>query len=220
MSIAETMPSSTSLKASIFGLQQQIRKSFNLKRFIFSMHNNPKQGLRANFNQSTDYPYGWFKLNTLTFNKEVSPNAKNIGRFGSGFAVGRNQENATLVQNFYFPVLVNGSMFVKFMDYEQALLFIQRLLVANAVELLNFEINMPTDKWTVRFIFEDGIPFPTIEDIDEGSTPSSMEIEIPFTFTTKVGFNQSTAKINNYGEITTDVKLDMGQEDYVTDDEE
>lgn len=215
MSITAFIKQSTSLKASLFGVQRQIRRGFGLNRFVFSMHNNPKQGIRALNNQSTDYPYGWFKINTFGLNREFIANAKNIGRAGSGYAIGKEPTNATVVRNYYLPVALSGSLYIKFMDMEQSLLFIQQMLIAHATEMLGFELEMPTTKWTVRFLIEgDSIPFPNIEDLDDGSTPGSFELEIPFTIQTKIGFNLDTAKINNYGEITVNTQLDTGEADF------
>lgn len=220
MSVSEVIKQSTSLKATLFGVQRQIRRGFGLNRFVFSMHNNPKQGLRALFNQSTDYPYGWFKINTLAFNPERSGVGKNIARFGSGWAIGKDPANAIVLRNFYFPATMTGSLYVKFMHMDQAMLFAQQLIIANVAEMLSFELAMPTTTWTVRFLIDgNSIPFPNIEDLDEGSTPTSMEIEIPFTLETKIGFNMDTAKINNYGEITVRTEIDTGEEDYVPDED-
>lgn len=221
MSINQIVKQSTSLKATLFGIQRQIRRGFGLTRFVFSMHNNPKQGLRALFAQSTNYPYGWFKINNFALNRELIANSKNIGRFGSGWAIGKEPTNAIAIRNYYLPVTLSGSLYVKFLHLDQAMLFSQQLMIANAVEMLAFELEMPTTKWTVRFLIDgDSIPFPNIEDLDEGSTPSSMEIEIPFTIQTKIGFNLDTAKINNYGEITVRTEIDTGEKDFVQEPEE
>lgn len=209
--ISGMLRNSTSLRATIFGLQRQIRQGFQFKRFVWSVHNNPKQGIRALNNQSTEYPYGWFKLPTMAFDREVGPNAKNIGRFGSGWALGTAEDvaNAVVLKNFYFPVTIQGTMYMKFMDVNQALLFCQQILLASITEMLGFKITMPTDSWTVRVLIDDSIPLPNIEDLDDGSTPGSFELEIPITIKTKIGFNLEQAKINNYGEVTEQVEIDM-----------
>lgn len=207
--LAGMLKNSTSLKATIFGFQRQFRQGFNLKRFVWSVHNNPKQGIRATNNQSTDYPYGWFKLPTMAFNREESVNIKNIARHGSGWALGNDDTNAIVVTNYYFPVTLTGSLFVKFMNIDQALLFIQQALIAGLTDLMSFSIEMPTAKWTVRVKLDDSIPMPNIDDLDDGSTPGSFELEIPITIHTKIGFNLEQAKINNYGEITENVEIDM-----------
>ncbi len=212
------LKNSTSLKATIFGFQRQFRQGFGLKRFVWSVHNNPKQGIRATNNQSTDYPYGWFKLPTMTFDRELLPNPKNVSRHGSGWALGRVTQdgladtNAIIVTNYYFPVTLQGTLYVKFMDVDQALLFNQQLLIASISELLGFSIEMPSAKWSVRVLVDgDSVPMPNIEDLDEGSTPGSFELEIPITIKTKIGFNMEQAKINNYGEVTDDIKIDFDE---------
>ncbi|QZE56336.1 hypothetical protein pEaSNUABM40_00140 [Erwinia phage pEa_SNUABM_40] len=208
--LAGMLKNSTSLKATIFGFQRQFRQGFNLKRFVWSVHNNPKQGIRATNNYSTDYPYGWFKLPTMAFDRELLGNPKNVSRHGSGWAIGEHDTNAIVVTNYYFPVTLSGTLFVKFMNVDQALLFSQQLLIASISELLSFKIIMPTAEWTVRVQVEgDSIPLPNIEDLDDGSTPGSFELEIPITIKTKIGFNLEQAKINNYGEITEDIEIDM-----------
>ncbi|ARW58777.1 hypothetical protein HOS33_gp137 [Erwinia phage vB_EamM_Y3] len=201
---------STSLRATIFGFQRQFRQGFGLKRFVWSVHNNPKQGIRATNNYSTDYPYGWFKLPTIAFDRETLSNPKTVARHGSGWAVGGSDTNAIVVTNYYFPVNMSGTLFVKFMNVDQALLFVQQLLVASISDLLSFSIEMPTAKWTVRVSVEgDSIPMPTIEDLDDGSTPGSFELEIPILIKSKIGFNLEQAKINNYGEVTESFEIDM-----------
>ncbi|QZE60051.1 hypothetical protein pEaSNUABM35_00134 [Erwinia phage pEa_SNUABM_35] len=202
---------STSLRATIFGFQRQFRQGFNLKRFVWSVHNNPKQGIRATNNQSTDYPYGWFKLPTMAFNRDESVNVKNIARHGSGWALGADGDgsNAVVVTNYYFPVTLTGTLFLKFMDVNQALLYVQQLLIAGLTDLMSFSIEMPTSKWTVRVKLDDSIPMPNIDDLDEGSTPGSFELEIPITIHSKIGFNLEQAKINNYGEVTENVEIDI-----------
>lgn len=207
--LAGMLKNSTSLKATIFGFQRQFRQGFNLKRFVWSVHNNPKQGIRATNNQSTDYPYGWFKLPTMAFNRDESVPVKNIARHGSGWALGNDGTNAIVVTNYYFPVTLTGSLFVKFMNIDEALLFVQQALIAGLTDLMSFSIEMPTAKWTVRVKLDDSIPLPNIDDLDDGSTPGSFELEIPITIHTKIGFNMEQAKINNYGEITDSVEIDM-----------
>lgn len=222
VNIAGLMKNSSSLRASIFGVQRQMRQGFGLKRFVWSVHNNPKQGIRATNNQSTEYPYGWFKLPTIAFDRELMPNPKTIARFGSGWAMGTTGDtNAIVVTNYYFPVTLNGSFFIKFMDIDQALLFTQQLLIASITELLSFQIDMPASKWTVRVLLDgDSIPMPTIDNLDEGSTPGSFELEIPFSIKTKIGFNLEQAKINNYGEVTENVEIDIDLGQPVDDEEE
>ena len=202
---------STALRATIFGFQRQFRQGFGLKRFVWSVHNNPKQGIRATNNQSTDYPYGWFKIPTMAFDRELLSNPKSVSRFGSGWSIGQQDgTNAIVVTNYYFPVTLQGSLYVKFMNIDQALLFVQQLLIASISELLSFKIQMPTSEWTVRVLVDgDSVPLPNIEDLDDGSTPGSFELEIPVTIKTKIGFNLEQAKINNYGEITEYVQIDM-----------
>lgn len=204
------LKSSTSLRASIFGFQRQFRQGFNLKRFVWSVHNNPKQGIRATNNQSTEYPYGWFKLPTMAFDRELMSNPKTAARHGTGWAIGEQDTNAIVVNNYYFPVTLQGSLYMKFMNIDQALLFTQQLLIASISELLSFSIEMPTTKWTVRVQVDgDSVPLPNIDDLDEGSTPGSFELEIPITIKTKIGFNLEQAKINNYGEVTDSIEIDM-----------
>ena len=207
--IAGMLSSSTSLRATIFGFQRQFRQGFGLKRFVWSVHNNPKQGIRATNNQSTDYPYGWFKLPNIAFNRDESVNVKNIARHGSGWALGKDDTNAIVVTNYYFPVTLTGSLFVKFMNIDQALLFIQQAMIAGLTDLMSFSIEMPTAKWTARVKLDDSLPMPNIDDLDDGSTPGSFELEIPITIHSKIGFNMEQAKINNYGEITENVEIDM-----------
>ncbi|QYW03445.1 hypothetical protein pEaSNUABM34_00143 [Erwinia phage pEa_SNUABM_34] len=210
VNITGLMKNSTSLRTSIFGVQRQLCRGFGLKRFVWSVHNNPKQGIRANNNQSTEYPYGWFKLSTIAFDRELLGNPKNVARFGSGWAMGKDDTNAIVVTNYYFPVTMSGSFFIKFMDIDQALLFTQQLLIASITELLSFKIEMPTSAWTVRVLLDgDSIPMPAIDNLDEGSTPGSFELEIPFSIKTKIGFNLEQAKINNYGEVSENVEIDM-----------
>ncbi|AWY08413.1 hypothetical protein HOT49_gp139 [Erwinia phage vB_EamM_Alexandra] len=209
--ISGLLKNSTSLRATLFGFQRQFRQGFQLKRFVWSVHNNPKQGIRATNNQSTDYPYGWFKLPNIAFNREESANVKTIARHGSGWAIGTDEDgtNAIVVTNYYFPVTLTGSLFLKFMDVNQALLCIQQLMIAGLTDLMSFSIEMPTSKWTVRVKLDDSLPMPNIDDLDEGSTPGSFELEIPITIMTKIGFNMEQAKINNYGEVTENVEIDI-----------
>ncbi|AQT28615.1 hypothetical protein YOLOSWAG_135 [Erwinia phage vB_EamM_Yoloswag] len=210
MAIDQLMRNSTSLKATIHGIQQQFRNGYGLTRFVWMVHNNPKQGIRALNAQSTDYPYGWVKLNNLAFNRELMQNPKSAGRFGTGWALTPDPSNAVVVNNYYFPVTLSAEATVKFMSIDEALAFVQQFLIASIVELMSFEIQMPSTKFTVRVLLDgESIPLPFIEDLDEGSTPGSFEITIPLTVQTKIGFNREEAKINNYGEVTVNTKLDI-----------
>lgn len=212
MSIKDMVGNSTSLKATILGIQRQFRNGFGLTRFVWSTHNNPKQGIRALNAQSTDYPYGWVRFNSMAFNRELMQNAKNAGRFGTGWAISEDPDNAIVVQNYYFPVTIGAEATVKFMSIDQALAFIQQFLIASVVELMAFEVQMATTKFTVRVLLDgDSIPLPYIEDLDDGSTPGSFDIVIPLTIQTKIGFSTDQAKINNYGDVTLETKLDMDE---------
>lgn len=212
MSIQGMIKNSTSLKATIFGIQRQFRNGYGLQRFVWTMHNNPKQGIRALNAQSTDYPYGWLKFTNMTFNRELMQNPKTAGRYGTGWALNEDPDNAIVVQNYYFPVTLSAEATVKFMNVDDALAFCQQFLVASIVELMAFEVQMATTKFTVRVLLDgEAIPFPFIEDLDDGSTPGSFDIVLPMTIQTKIGFSTDQAKINNYGEITMDTKLDIDE---------
>ncbi|QQO90286.1 putative tail completion protein [Erwinia phage pEa_SNUABM_5] len=214
MSIKDIIKNSTSLKATIFGIQRQFRNGFGLQRFVWTVHNNPKQGIRALNAQSTDYPYGWIKFNSMALNRELMQNPKTAGRYGTGWALNEDPDNAIVVQNYYFPMIINAEATVKFMSIDDALAFCQQFMVAAIVELLAFEVQMPTTKFTVRVLLEgDSVPLPYIEDLDDGSTPGSFEIILPLTIQTKIGFSTDQAKINNYGEVTIDTKLDIDDYD-------
>lgn len=209
MSIKDMIQNSTSLKATILGIQRQFKNGYGLNRFVWSVHNNPKQGIRALNAQSTDYPYGWFKLNSMAFNRELLANPKSAGRFGTGWALTPDPSNAIVVTNYYFPVILSAEATVKFMQIDDALAFIQQFLIASVVELMAFEVIMASTKFTVRVLLDgDSVPLPNIEDLDDGSTPGSFDIVIPLTIQTKIGFSTDQAKINNYGEVTVDTHID------------
>ena len=210
MSIQDMVKNSTSLKATIFGIQRQFRLGYGIKRFVWTVHNNPKQGIRALNAQSTDYPYGWIKFNAMTYNRELMQNPKTAGRYGTGWAMSDSPENAIVVQNYYFPVTLSAEATVKFLNIDEGLAFIQQFLIASVVELMAFEVQMRHTMFTVRVLLDgESINFPYIEDLDEGSTPGSFEFTLPLTIQTKIGFSTDQAKINNYGEITMDTHLDI-----------
>lgn len=212
MSIKDMVQNSTSLKATIFGIQRQFRNGYGLQRFVWTVHNNPKQGIRALNAQSTDYPYGWIKFNSIAFNRELMTNPKSAGRYGTGWALNEDPDNAIVVQNYYFPVTISAEATVKFMSIDDALAFIQQFLIASVVELMAFEIRMASTTFTVRVLLDgESIPMPYIEDLDEGSTPGSFDIVLPLTIQTKIGFSTDQAKINNYGDITMNTKLDIDE---------
>lgn len=211
MIIADVIKSSTALKATLAGVQRKFSVGLGIKRFIYTAHNNPKQGLRAAFG-STDYPYGWFKCTTLSLDTERA-NMANLGRFGSGLSLSVSESSASIVQNFYFPVTMQVDCEVKFNALEPGLLFIQQVLLASPTKMLNFEVHMPSDKWTVEVVNDgNSMPMPNIEDLDDGSTPGSYTIQFQLTVKTKIGFNTETAKINNQGEVLMDVSLDTGDD--------
>lgn len=209
MRINKVINSGTALRATLAGIQRKFSVGLGLERFVMSMHNNPKQQLRAAFG-STNYPYGWFKCSSIALDKERA-NIANIARFTSGHKISITDSNATITMNHYFPVTIQCECQVKFDNYEKGLLFIQQILIASPVKLLNFEILMPSDKWTVEIANEgDMVPMPVIDDLDDGSTPGTYSIDFTLTVKTKIGFNREAAKINNAGEVLVDYELDTG----------
>lgn len=210
----EALKRSSSLDATIYGVTQRLIQVLGIKNLVHTMHNNPKQGIRATEDPFANYPHAWYRIQTMNYQVEAGGLPKNIGRFGSGWSItkrnGEGATNAIVFNNHYFPVTLNLTLTARFMQTAEALTFIQKVLIGSATEMMSFEIEMPTTRWTVRVLNEgNSVPFPNIEDLDNASSdPGVMEIEIPFIVMTKIGFNMELAKINNLGEITQNYEVD------------
>lgn len=202
---------SSSLEATLAGVTDRLETVLGV-HIIHTLHNNPKDGLRnaaGGAEKKLKYPFGWYRIQTMAYQPEGAGTPKNIGRFGSGWALtksdGEGATNAVVFNNHYFPVILQGALTVEFLDTLEAYKFIQKAMIAFAVEMLSFTVNMPSTYWTVR-ILSDGnsYPFPTIDDLDQSPSDAGMiAIEIPLSIHTRIGFNLEQAKINNYGTVTT-----------------
>lgn len=210
---------STSLLATASGVTDRFRVIFGIPNIVRSQHNNPKGNLKLK-DPKLEYPMGWWKVTTMQYNTEFAlANAKSIGRFGSGWKVatdGAGATNAVVLNNHYFPALLDATLTMRFLTEEQALSFIQKAMIASITEMMTFNVEMPTTKWAVRVLLSGNqLPFPDVPDLDEGTSDKGIiEIEIPYQIHTKIGFNMEVAKINNLGAITTRTKVDG--DDYVS----
>lgn len=200
--------SSPLIKAALSGVQRTVRTVLGVERFILSVNNNPKQGVRSTFG-STDYPYGWCKFPTIMLDADKAM-LKGIARRGSGWGIGHTDTSATTKINHYFPARLNLECFIKFQQYDDVLAFAQLLLISSVSDLLNFKINLPTEVIHVK-VFVDGnnISLPQIDDLEEGATPGTFEFTFSLTVDTKIGFSRDIAKINNEGVIELNTELDL-----------
>jgi len=205
MDITSLVTNSSPLYAALSGVQQRFKNVLNLKRFVFTVHNNPKQALRSVFG-STDYPYGWFKATGITIDRD-NANIKTILRRGSGIALATDT-SATVIVNHYIPVTVPIECEIHFKSVAEALVFASQFLIASAADLMDFVIFAGTTRWTVSLKSDgDNIPLPQDVDLDEGSTPGSVTLQFSLTMKTKIGFSREGAKLNNEG--TVSVNLDI-----------
>jgi hypothetical protein len=205
MDVTALVTNGSPLYAALSGVQQRFKNVLGLKRFVFTVHNNPKQALRAVFG-STDYPYGWFKATGLTVDRDAA-NIKTILRRGSGVALATDT-SATVMINHYIPVTVPIECEVHLVSVADALVFASQFLIASSADLMDFVIFAGTTRWTVSLKSDgDNVPLPQDVDLDEGSTPGSVTLQFSMTMKTKIGFSREGAKINNDGAVTVDLDI-------------
>lgn len=206
--LKKRIENSALLKATLAGVQRTVRTTLGIDRFVLSVNNNPKQGIRSLFG-STDYPYGWAKFPTISLDAETAM-LKGIARRGSGWGTGKIDSSATVKINHYFPAKLTMDCYVKFQQYDDVLVFAQLLLIASAGDLLNFKISLPTEEIHVKTKVEgNSLTVPQIDDLEEGSTPGTYEFQFALAIDTKIGFSRDIAKINNEGTIQINTELDI-----------
>lgn len=194
---------SGSVFATMSGVQTMMREVLGLKRFALSTNDNPKQGVRNAFG-STEFPYGWFKLTTVALKRDGIL-LKNVGRFGSGFAM-NHESSATISRNYQFPSTISLECVVKFEAYKDAVAFATNLILSSALEMLAFSIETSTYKTLVSVILDgDSVSMPTETSMNDGGTPGSPEITFSLTISTQFSFTREGAKINDAGAVTYNV---------------
>lgn len=193
----------TLLTATFTGFQNKMQELFELNAFVPSLANNPKRALEIkNGGKPSNLPYGWYIPSSIELNNERG-NLSNMSRYGSATPVA-NGETSTLKQSYFFPTNIPVESTFRFSDYEQALVFAQRMALALPSKMLNFEISIGavSDKFTVEIDTGGSfsIPFPKIDDIDNANG-QYYEITLSMTIKTKIGILRDVTKLNNYGRI-------------------
>lgn len=195
------MVNGVTLSASFDGLSKKFQDMFHLNAFPMSTTNNQKRQVELKVGgKPANLPYGWFKPTTIDMNMDQS-NINSIAKYGSGSTV--NQNTSTLKKSHFFPCRIPIECVVRFKEFKEALLFVEKMLIAMPTKVLNFELHIGGDKWTVGIdqAGSSSMPFPLIDDIDN---PDGAYYELSFSLTmgTKVGFMVDVAKLNNNGEVT------------------
>lgn len=195
------MVNGVTMSASLDGFSKKFKSLFHLTAFPMTTTNNQKRQVDLKVGgKSANLPYGWFKPSNIDMNMDQA-NINSIARYGSGNTV--NQATSTLKKSHFFPCRVSMECAVRFQDFEEAALFVEKMLIAMPTRILNFELHLGGDKWTVGInqAGSSSMPFPSIDDIDN---PDGAYYELSFNLTmeTKVGFMVDVAKLNNNGEVT------------------
>ncbi len=193
----------TLLNATFSGFQNKIQEQFELNAFVPNLSNNPKRGVEIkNGGKPANLPYGWYTPSSLELDTERA-NLSNLSRYGSA-SPAANGETSTLKQSYFFPATIPIDVIFRFSDYEQALVFTQRMALSLPAKLLNFEISIASvcDKFTVEINAGGSlsVPWPKIDDLDNPNG-QYYEIQLSMTIKTKVGILRDVTKLNNYGRI-------------------
>ncbi len=212
---------SGSLLATLSGVTERFRVILGVPNIVRAQHDNPKGNLKLK-DPKLEYPMGWWKATSMQYAADHDTSRpKNIGRFGSGWKVQTQggATNAVVMQNYYFPFLIDATLTLRFLTEEQALAVLQRAIIASATEMMTFNVQMPSTKFNVRVLLSGNqTQFPDVAALEDGSSDKGIiEMELSYQIFTKVGFNMETAKINNLGEVTVRTSVD-GEEDYVRED--
>lgn len=202
------------LMFTVEGLKKAFASKLGVNNLAWAFHNNWKQSLRASKIDDTKYPHGNFKLTGVEVGNDV--NLRNLSRVGSGRNTRAVQNNASLRQFYMFPVRMTFDFEVKFQDVKQGIQFAMAANVLLAISELSFYIAYMGDRWNAR-VSNSGsatsnIPFPTIDDLNEGSTPGTAAIQFQITVDTKLGFVRDITKLNNLGEISINADLATQEE--------
>lgn len=202
------------LMFTVEGLKKAFASKLGVNNLSWAFHNNWKQSLRASKSDGTAYPHGNFKLTGVEVGNDV--NLRNLSRVGSGRNTRAVQNNASLRQFYMFPVRMTFDFEMKFQDVKQGIQFAMAANVLLAISELSFYITYMGDRWNAR-VSNSGsatsnIPFPTIDDLNEGSTPGTAAIQFQITVDTKLGFVRDITKLNNLGEVSINADLATQEE--------
>lgn len=204
------------LMFTIEGLKQSFAAKLGVNNLAWAFHNNWKQSLRASKADGTAYPHGNFKLSGVEVGNDV--NLKNMSRVGTGRNTTVTQNNASIREFFMFPVRLSFDFEVKFQDVKQGIKFAMAANVLVAISELSFFVNYMGDRWNVRVSIGGAstasIPFPVIEDLNEGSTPGTAAITFQLTVDTKIGFVRDINRINTItinADVASDEDIKNGQ---------
>lgn len=202
------------LMFTVEGLKKSFAAKLGVNNLAWAFHNNWKQTLRASKGDGTAYPHGNFKLTGVEVGSD--PNIRNIARVGSGHNTTVTQNNASIRKFYLFPVKLTFDFEVKFQDVKQGIQFAMAANVLTAISELSFYISYMGDRWNARVsnagTATGNIPFPTIDDLNEGSTPGTAAIQFQLTVDTKLGFVRDTNKLNNLGEVNINADLATKEE--------
>lgn len=193
----------------LVGLQRQFNAVLGVSNMTQQFHQNWKQGLRASkpMGQGTNYPYGWFKLTSIV--PDGDRNIVNMARAGTGRVLLGEANNSSIGRTYLFPITVSLDCAVKFDDSAAAVHFCSYLAIILSLRLVSFDINYKGTKWQAEVSGGSGqstsVSIPTVEDLNDGSTPGTVTVEFQLSIRTKCGFVREVAKLNNLGVVQMNV---------------
>lgn len=189
---------------SLVGFRKSISKQFGVRVLPLVMHDNAKAIVRRE--QDAEYPYGYFKINSLIVPRDKQPN-KTLRRHGSTMSL-EGATNSSITKGYLFPCSINLEMHFIHNDPVEVLRFIEKAAILGATGSLSFRVDMPgSTEFRVGVSIEDGpIELPSSE-LESETDAAAFDIMVSFRIDTRIGVFKDVPKINNQGHVTKSTEI-------------
>jgi hypothetical protein len=211
--LGTTRQTNVPLFATLIAVREQMKRRFGLDVCPLVTTDDVKGTIKSNRNQmSLSYPFGYWRINTITMNKERQ-NVKTARRHGL-MRLGsspNNADNTNYNLAFFFPARIEATFNYESNDIKQQLSFMERWLIMVATESLSVKVLLNIGEgleWMVRIYSDDAsVQLPETQ-IDAEESPSVFLNQLSFSIDTYIGTSKAVPKFNNEGDIQLD--LDVG----------
>lgn len=191
--------------------REAAKKFFGLKSLPLIQTQDVKREVRRrtlgseNDQVANVYPYSYFNISSMAIDKTQFA-VKTIGRASMGMTFD-DLQNAMVKQAYMFPCTLQVELHFVTNDLIRAIDFSTRALIVSVTGKLNSRVELDGVTWVISTAIDgDSISFPRADkDLEED--PEGYDITITATINSKLGVMRDVPKINNYGHVTTDMKV-------------
>lgn len=180
-------------------------------RLPLIQHDNVKGALnklsRRNAGTETTPMYPFFHVSiSSTGLKEDAHIPKNIAKWGSGFTVTPEDDNAMGTKHYTFWSETTFEFTAEFNDFISLMKFADTFAIALAAKSLSSGAKVDNEEWTVVITGPSQISIPKATTEDE-ARPKVYQVTHQITVYSHIGELKDVPKVNNEGRMTTNIAM-------------